>query len=93
MTTNKIKNILSNYFNDAGIEVNNIKIKGFKDNEINKLEISLDGLSIFNILEEISIILNVLDVILIKKKHKTILITKSIIPVIILYELFLNTLS
>ena len=51
MTTNKIKNILSNYFNDAGIEVNNIKIKGFKDNEINKLEISLDGLSIFNILE------------------------------------------
>ena len=60
MTLNQIGNIISEYLTEAEIEINYIKVEGFrpKNKIIKRLEISLDGLSIYNILEEIKIILD-----------------------------------
>ena len=60
MTLNQVYDILLNYFKHAEIEINCMVIEGFYYEEkiIRKLEISLDGLSVYNILEEIIIILD-----------------------------------
>jgi hypothetical protein len=60
MTLNQIENIISEYLAEAEIEINCVKVEGFrpKNKTIKRLEISLDGLSIYNILEEIKIILD-----------------------------------
>ena len=60
MTLNQIENIISEYLTNAEIEINYVKAEGFrpKNKTIKRLEISLDDLSIYNILEEIKLVLD-----------------------------------
>ena len=58
MTIDQIETILLDYFGEVGILINELNVKGINGRYIDSLYIELYSLSICNILEEITMIIN-----------------------------------